>query len=248
MPMSSLSDKFDFSALSPEQKGQMLINTLSGSPQDFSTPRALALIEQGADLSVEVFGSTALMLSMFQPDRVVFNALLEHGVNINQATSKGETALMVAVQKFPASDIEALIKVGADLNYVNATGMTAVLCAVLMRAKDEDGIKGVKVLIDAGVDVNARYKETVLTPLTLAHATKELEVCLLLIEAGADTRIKEDGKASIYEKLQKDDSGFGRTLLKAIQDRDAKCIKKDFQRGLKKPITTRAVKLKKPSP
>mmetsp|Transcript_35692 Transcript_35692/g.68467 ORF Transcript_35692/g.68467 Transcript_35692/m.68467 type:complete len:322 (+) Transcript_35692:61-1026(+) len=77
-----------------------------------------------------------------------------------------------------------LLQHGADLDYIDDTGFTALLWAV-----EASELGCVKLLIEAGADVNA-HTETGATPLIMAcdlsHPAQDMQIACALVEAGAD--------------------------------------------------------------
>jgi ankyrin repeat protein len=100
-----------------------------------------------------VTGSTPLMEAAFGDRLEVAKALIAAGTAVNSANRQGETALSVAAFHGDAELATLLLARGAKPDTVDATGKGVILYAA---ARGADRI--VARLIDAGVDVNARYR------------------------------------------------------------------------------------------
>ena len=112
--------------------------------------------------------------------------LFRGGLNVNAAHRDGDTALVHAARGGNNTYVEALItRAGADVNIITRTGTTALMAA----------IKGahwacVKILIDAGADVNTADIEDN-RPLIVALEKRTGHGCVcanMLLEAGASVK------------------------------------------------------------
>lgn len=93
--------------------------------------------------------------------------------------------LIAAAGRGQTDTVRALIREGADIDATDAAGLTAVLAAVHGRHAGT-----VRALIDLGADVNKQDQRRD-NPLLHAGAEGLLDMVLLLLEAGADTRIAD---------------------------------------------------------
>jgi ankyrin repeat protein len=118
-----------------------------------------------------------------------------------QAKPDPNTAVLEAVQLGDAESLSALVAAGADVNKADRDGNT-----LLMHARTA---AIVRILIDAGVKVNAKnhWKMTALMMLPAqmaAHSHKEesiqeiVEVVRMLLEKGADKKAKDAGGKTAY--------------------------------------------------
>lgn len=108
-------------------------------------------------------------------------ALLAAGANANARDRQGNTALILATNDVEAHPdlLRPLIAAGADPDAENSQGGTA-----LMYASIHGHSESVRILIEAGADVNVRMDRT--TPLGVALDHGHSEVVRLLLRAGAE--------------------------------------------------------------
>jgi ankyrin repeat protein len=138
------------------------------------------LVEKGADVNVQnAFGSTALIWSA--TDLAKIKLLLAHGANPNTATKRGRTALLVAAMSDGSAGIvRLLIQNGADPKTMDAFRTTALRAAAM-----GNDTETMRILIKAGVDVNAPDLAG-LSPLMMAAGWNgNLQAVQLLLAQGA---------------------------------------------------------------
>ena len=140
--------------------------------------------------------------------------LLDAGANVNQVTRYGWSPLLAATQNRNYQLAKFLIERGADANLANKGGWTPLYLATdnrnleggdyPTRTPDMDDLEFIKLLLDAGADVNAQLVEstetrTVFTNQWLdeegataflrASQSGDVELMRLLLEHGADPKI-----------------------------------------------------------
>ncbi|MGD9638055.1 MAG: ankyrin repeat domain-containing protein [Alphaproteobacteria bacterium] len=113
---------------------------------------------------------------------------IKNGADVNDTSPNGVTALMVAAQYNPSVEVvELLIEKGAKVNARNSVGAT-----VLMAALGNYNIDVLKAILKTDIDVNAVGKFNVTALMLAARSTRDGLSLKLLIEAGADTIVKDD--------------------------------------------------------
>ena len=199
------------------------------------------LLEWGANVNaMNNYGNTALIeaidsremgsgLDMYNKKIDLVKILLEKGadVNIRQKEQNGKpnmgakTALIMSTLN-SMSDINILlIEAGADVNvwysdYQSYNNNTVLQIAVMHNDK-----ASVKLLLDAGADVNANWNEnafmeehnTGITALMYATGRGHVEIVKILLNAGADVNLKSN-----YEDI--DDEAEQAYLLEHFPDQE----------------------------
>jgi ankyrin repeat protein len=140
------------------------------------------LIAKGADVNAQTTTSGATALIWSATDLAKVKLLVEHGANVNTATERGRTALLIAVMSDGSADIvRFLLERGADIKHTDFLKTTALRAATL--GNDTETIK---MMIDAGVDVNAADLPGI-TPLMMAAGWNgNLAAVKMLLAKGAN--------------------------------------------------------------
>jgi ankyrin repeat protein len=162
------------------------------------------LIEKGADTKAEIteefifrempvfVGSNALMAAAYSGQAKSVKAMIDAGLDVNAANSKGETALMKAAAKGYLGVVKLLVASGADVNakttetYTIGKHSVSKGTAALAKAAYGGFPKTVQFLIDSGADVNNKDEDTHIDALFLAAEKGHQEVVKILIDNGAD--------------------------------------------------------------
>ena len=140
-----------------------------------------ALVASGANVNaVNAQKATALLWGAYDLEKVRF--LLSNGADVNAASTLGRQAIHIAAASAAGEQIVPfLIKNGADPRARDTRNNTTLLLAALA-----DDLPLVRLLIDAGVDVNVAGKMREWTPLMAAAAVNNPEAVRLLLSKGAD--------------------------------------------------------------
>lgn len=124
-------------------------------------------------------GQPAISFAMFKGAvKCVRVFLLSKQLNVNQADMHGDTPIMVASSLDHSDWVGALITKGAA---VNRPGQWSAL----HYAAASGSLKAVKILLDAGADINAKSANGT-TPLMMAARENKEEVARFLLSKGAD--------------------------------------------------------------
>jgi len=169
---------------------------------DGSSATVKLLLDRGANPTErDSQQSTPLLAAAGANDLVSMRLLLEHGADPNDSDGFGMTPLIQAAGNGNLKAIELLLGRGAKVNTVTkreiGSGVKNGPIALgnftaLLAAAPAAGPDVVKVLIDAGADVNAVDVRN-MTPLMLAIATDHADplVVKLLLERGSDPSRKD---------------------------------------------------------
>ena len=145
----------------------------------------------------------------------ILRLLLKYGVDANEVSYQGNTALMEALNKGYREIVYVLLEAGADVGAVADYGLAAVYFAswdedltrimleagadpdagnhpALVRAADELSIGAVRLLLEAGADIN-RVDSNMRTALVAAcYEDADPDIVRLLIDSGSDLK-RPDG-------------------------------------------------------
>lgn len=146
------------------------------------------LLKAGADVNASnKAGATALLYASTFEDKA--RLLIDAGADVKAQSKLGNTALILAARK-PGNSrtVKLLLERGANANATNVFGTTALMCAAA--AADLDSVR---LLLDAGADINAKPNMNVdgfifgggRTPLMWAAFLGAEPVAKLLLERGA---------------------------------------------------------------
>lgn len=192
----------------------------------------LSLLECGANPNAQVHGRTPLMVAAEHANLSAMELLLYAGAEVNASTPSGETALSVAVCQAPqvveyllskgatipepgspecrelveqvatckAESLELLLRAGLEPNTRLADGGSLLMSAVANEQSDK-----VRVLLDAGADVNAVTPggRTALGTAMLGRVVgraeeRRLNIMRMLLEAGANPQLRVHGSNAFH--------------------------------------------------
>ena len=196
-----------------------------------ATDHVRALLKAGADISTrDRNGDTALIRAAVEGYPETVKILLRAGADPNAKNKHGWTALMQASGKRQVEIVQDLLAAGAD---VNADDGAALIWAVL-----GGDVRTVRVLVDAGVHVNAKDDVKGATGLMIAagHDYRRSPdgrvgqwggnsaIVQILLDAGADIEFKDfSGRTALMWAVQEEGHGeIVDVLLRAGADVNAK--------------------------
>lgn len=162
---------------------------------------AAMLTDAGADVNMpDGDGMTPLMTSLIKgegfTDMTVL--LLERGADPN-ITAGGMTPLNTAARYGSPGQVRSLLEHGAHVNMTDAEGRGALMSAMLT---DSPSAAKVRLLLDAGADVNAQCAlgaDDGVTPLMAAAVTASAEIVELLIDRGALMSMRSASGLSAFD-------------------------------------------------
>ncbi|MDA3941099.1 MAG: ankyrin repeat domain-containing protein [Spirochaetia bacterium] len=141
-----------------------------------------ALVEMGVDLT-----NNALVESVFKGESLAFELFLKAGFSSDSCDKNGVSILNMAIRKGHDHIAINLIENGANINSISGDrGNTP-----LMDAAAEGNVELLHKLIHSGANINLKSKSGQ-TALVLAVGRQAEDVDLIIIDAGADSEIKDD--------------------------------------------------------
>lgn len=144
------------------------------------------------------FGHTLIMLAIFNSEYDSVKTLLELGANPNHHdTFKGETPVMVAAGNADPKYLKILLAYKGDPNSIenvfsgpkkriNSGRNSALTKAVLPSVMGKKNLENVKLLVEAGAEINYTKKGIIQTALAEALIQGQMDVAMYLLEKGAD--------------------------------------------------------------
>ncbi len=176
------------------------------------------LLKAGADVNASnKAGVTALLYAATFADKA--QLLVAAGADVKAQSKLGNTSLLLAARKAGNSrTVKLLIERGADVNVANVFGSTA-----LMAAAASGDIDSVRLLLDAGAEINAKPNMTVdgfimgggRTPLMWAAYLDNEPLAKLLLERGAKIDIFTQIGSALGQAAWGGHVGVARVLLDA---------------------------------
>lgn len=134
--------------------------------------------------------STPLMEACANGHKQIVQLLLKHGANVNAQSASGNSPLHSAVLHGHSQVVELLVEWAGDalkLEEPNENGHTP-----LMEAASAGDVECVRILLDAGANVNTHSHEFKETALTLAAYKGHAECVAYLLSRGADHEHRTD--------------------------------------------------------
>lgn len=182
------------------------------------------------------FGQTLMMLAIFNSEYDSVKTLLELGANPNQHDKfKGKTPVIVAAGNADPKYLKLLLAYKGDPNSIenvfsgpkkriNSGRNSALTKAVLPSVMVKKNLENVKLLVEAGADINYTKKGIIQTALAEALIQDQMDVALYLMEKGADYT-----KAITPTAIEGADVTVLQILRKSIIDFDSEQYKKKME-------------------
>jgi uncharacterized protein len=147
------------------------------------------LIEAGADVNAKdetVQSAYLIATSEVGDDPRLLELTLAHGADVTSLDSYDGTGLIRAADRGYATIVARLLETDVDIDHVNRLGWTALLEAIILGGGDAAHVEIVRLLVEAGADVNLADGQGV-TPLGHAEQSGYEEMAEILRTAGASS-------------------------------------------------------------
>lgn len=143
------------------------------------------LIEAGADVNVQDnTQQSAYLISTAEGYLDLLKLTLEAGADVHSLDSYNGTGLIRAADRGHVEIVEELLKTDIAIDHVNRLGWTALLEAIILGDGGPRHTEVVRLLVQAGADVNLADRNGV-TPLAHARQQGFEEIIVILKSAGA---------------------------------------------------------------
>lgn len=182
------------------------------------------------------FGNTLLMMAIYNSEYESVKTLLELGANPNRHdTYKGETAVIVAAGNDDPKYLKLVLEFKGDPNSIenvfsdpngkmDQSRYSALTKAVLPSLMGKKNLENVKLLVEAGADINYTKKGIIQSALAVALIQDQMDVAMYLIEKGADYT-----KPITPTVIEGEDISVLQILRKSIIDLDSEQYKKKME-------------------
>ncbi|WP_319783570.1 ankyrin repeat domain-containing protein [Oceanisphaera sp. IT1-181] len=146
---------------------------------------AKVLIDAGADVNAkDAIQDSPYLYAGARGHLEILKMTLDHGADLTSTNRYGGTALIPAAERGHVETVRTLIQAGTNIDHINNLGWTALLEAIILADGGPRHIEIVRLLVDAGADVNLADKERT-TPLQHARQRGYSAMVTLLEQAGA---------------------------------------------------------------
>lgn len=145
------------------------------------------LVEAGADVNAkDDTEQSAYLISTSEvgDDPRLLRLTLENGADVESLDSYNGTGLIRAAERGHVEIVRELLKTDIDVNHVNNLDWTALLEAIILGDGGEQHTEVVRLLVEAGADVNLPDGSGT-TPLEHAHERDFEEIIRILEDVGA---------------------------------------------------------------
>ncbi len=144
------------------------------------------LLDAGADVNKKsLYGTTPLLEAALFGAPTCVEMLLDAGADVNTANGSGETPLMSVSHRGCKKSVARLLAAGAHVNSTDRKGKTPLTYSM----SSEGNVTCVKLLLDAGADVNKSdclYDAAQLS----VHQSTKLASLVCVLKAGANVKVQ----------------------------------------------------------
>ena len=164
-----------------------LDRTLIATAYENDVDAARRLIERGADVNAKdetVQSAYLIATSEVGDDPRLLELTLANGADVRSLDSYLGTGLIRAADRGHVKIVARLLETEIEIDHVNRLGWTALLEAIILGGGDAAHVEVVRLLVEAGADVNLADSQGV-TPLEHAQQSRYDEMASILRSAGA---------------------------------------------------------------
>lgn len=144
--------------------------------------------KEGGDLNVKSYSGwvTPLIFACEHDKLLSFKVLLELGADPNQLCNAGAHPMIDAAGKADPTWIREALKWGGDPNATNSTSINSIPDTPLVYAAGKGHLENVRLLVEAGANVDFLIAKRHDTALTNAISGNHFDIVLFLLNHGAD--------------------------------------------------------------
>lgn len=165
-----------------EQKA--LDNALIGAAWKGNVPEAQRLIERGANVNArDETSHSAYLIAAAQGDVDLLRLTLNNGADVDSVDKWNGTGLTRAAELGHVEVVRRLLQTDIELDHTDHNGNTALHLAILLGCDEKRHTEVVRLLIDAGADVNFPGTSDG-TPLSVARERRCTTMAAILEAAG----------------------------------------------------------------
>ena len=170
-------------SLEPEEQSA-LDRRLIAAAWENDLAEARRLIDEGADVNAKDDSvQSAYLISTSEGYLELLQLTLEHGADVSSLDSFNGTGLIRAADRGHVDIVRELLETEIDVDHVNNLGWTALLEAIILGDGGPRHTEVVRLLVDAGADVNLADGNGV-SPLKHAADREHVEMVEILEAAG----------------------------------------------------------------
>jgi ankyrin repeat protein len=159
------------------------------------------------------FTPEAFLQKVAEGDAEHVKLFLEAGIDPSVRNASNRTALWVATERRQIEVVKTLFQSGVKPDEKNAPAMEGGK-SLVFEAVDSENTELLRLLVEAGADAKSGNDYEV-TPLGEAARTGRLEMCQILIKAGADPNAAPGGFPLIYGPVNENHLEVVRLLIEA---------------------------------
>lgn len=159
------------------------------------------------------FAPAAFLQEVAEGDVEHVKLFLEAGIDPSVRNNLGRTALWVAAERRQAEVVKTLLQGGVKPDEKNAPAVDGGK-SIVFEAVDSEDTELLRALVDAGADARSG-NDYGITPLAEAARTGRLEMCKILLKAGADPNAAASGFPLMYGPVNENQLDVVRLLIES---------------------------------